>query len=106
MASGLILVSLEIIKIYQKIYLSELEGEKKFIKWLINDNNDGKNILENAISAQVNPKELIFFYKNIFDIIEQAKDKKIIYRILEKKKRKYIFIMCKRRKIVFVIIFL
>jgi hypothetical protein len=47
-ASGLILASLEIIKIYQKIYLSELEGEKKFIKWLINDNNDGKNILENA----------------------------------------------------------
>ena len=104
MASGLILVSLEIIKIYQKIYLSELEGEKKFIKWLINDNNDGKNILENAISAQVNPKELIFFYKNIFDIIEQAKDKKIIYRILEKRKEN-IFLLCVKEEKLFLLLF-
>ena len=103
-ASGLILVSLEIIKIYQKIYLSELEGEKKFIKWLINDNNDGKNILENAISAQVNPKELIFFYKNIFDIIEQAKDKKIIYRILEKRKEN-IFLLCVKEEKLFLLLF-
>ena len=103
-ASGLILVSLEIIKIYQKIYLSELEGEKKFIKWLINDNNDGKNILENAIGAQVNPKELIFFYKNIFDIIEQAKDKKIIYRILEKRKEN-IFLLCVKEEKLFLLLF-
>ena len=103
-ASGLILASLEIIKIYQKIYLSELEGEKKFIKWLINDNNDGKNILENAISAQVNPKELIFFYKNIFDIIEQAKDKKIIYRILEKRKEN-IFLLCVKEEKLFLLLF-
>lgn len=103
-ASGLILASLEIIKIYQKIYLSELEGEKKFIKWLINDNNDGKNILENAIGAQVNPKELIFFYKNIFDIIEQAKDKKIIYRILEKRKEN-IFLLCVKEEKLFLLLF-
>ena len=104
MASGLILVSLEIIKIYQKIYSKELEGEDKFIEWLLNDNNDGKNILENTISAQVNPKELIFFYKNIFDIIEQAKNKKIIYRILEKRKEN-IFLLCVKEEKLFLLLF-
>ena len=103
-ASGLILVSLEIIKIYQKIYSNELEGEGKFIEWLLNDNNDGKNILENTISSQVNPKELIFFYKNIFGIIEQAKNKKIIYRILEKRKEN-IFLLCVKEEKLFLLLF-
>ena len=103
-ASGLILVSLEIIKIYQKIYLNELEGEENFMEWLINDNNDGKNILENAISAQVNPKELIFFYKNIIDIIDQAKNKKIIYKILEKRKEN-IFLLCVKEEKLFLLLF-
>jgi len=103
-ASGLILVSLEIIKIYQKICLNELEGETKFFKWLINDNNDGKNILENAIGAQVNPKQLLLFYKNIFDIIEQAKNKKIIYKILEKRKEN-IFLLCVKEEKLFLLLF-
>ena len=104
MSSGLILVSLEIIKIYQKIYLNELEGESKFFEWLINDNNDEKNILENAIGIQANPKELILFYKFIFDIIDKAKNKKVIYRILEKRKEN-IFLLCVKEEKLFLLLF-
>lgn len=105
MASGLILVSLEIIKIYHKIYLNELEGEEKFFEWLINDNNDGKNIFENAIGAQVNPKELLLFYKNIFDIIENTQNKKIIYRILEKRKENIFLLSVKEEKLFLLLFF-
>ena len=103
--SGLILVSLEIIKIYYKILKNEIDGEEKFFKWLINDNNDGENILEKGICIQTNPKDQICFYGKIFELIDSFKNKKVIYKILENRKEN-IFALCAKEEKLFLLLFL
>ena len=103
--SGLILVSLEIINIYYAIYKNEIDGEEKFFKWLINDNNEGENILEKGICIQSNPKDQIKFYGKIFEMIESFKNKKLIYKILENRKEN-IFTLCAKEEKLFLLLFL
>lgn len=105
LSSGLILVSIEIINIYHKIYLHEVDGEDKFFEWLINDNNEGQNLLEAGISMQATPREQISFYKHIFDLIEKSNNKKIIYKILEKRKENIFLLSVKEEKL-FLLLFL
>ena len=103
--SGLILVSLEIINIYYTILLNNIDGEEKFFQWLINDNNEGENVLEKGICIQSNPKDQIKFYGKIFELIESFKNKKLIYKILENRKEN-IFTLCAKEEKLFLLLFL
>ena len=105
LSSGLILVSLELINIYYKIYMNELDGEQNFLKWLINDNSEGQNILEIGIGIQSSPKEQISFYNQIFELIEKTKNKKIIYQIIEQRKENILIICVKEEKIFLLLLF-
>ena len=104
-SSGLILVSLEIINIYYKIYRNEIEGETKFFEWLINDNKEGENVLEIGIGIQTSPKDQIAFYKKIFEYIEKSTNKKIIYKIIQNRKDN-IFLLCAKEEKLFLLLFL
>ncbi len=105
LSSGLILVSLELINIYYKIYMNELDGEQNFLKWLINDNNEGQNVLEIGICIQSNPIEQISFYKQVFEIIEKTNNKKIIYQIMKQRKEN-ILLLCVKEEKLFLLLFL
>ena len=102
--SGLILVSLEIINAYYKIYINEINGEEKFLNWLINDNKEGENIFEIGIGMQINPKEQIEFYGKLFEFIEKSNNQKIIYKIIEKRKNN-IFNLCAKEEKLFLFLF-
>jgi hypothetical protein len=104
-SSGLILVSLEIIKIYNKIYLNDVDGEQNFLKWLINDNNEGQNVLEIGICIQSNPVEHISFYKQVFELIENTENTKIIYQIMKHRKEN-ILLLCAKEEKLFLLLFL
>ena len=104
-SSGLILVSLEIIKIYNKIFLNNIDGEENFLKWLINDNNEGQNVLEIGICIQSNPIEQISFYKQVFEIIEKTNNNKIIYQIMKQRKEN-ILLLCVKEEKLFLLLFL
>ena len=104
-SSGLILVSLEIIKIYNKIFMNNIDGEENFLKWLINDNNEGQNVLEIGICIQSNPVEQISFYKQVFEIIEKTNNKKIIYQIMKQRKEN-ILLLCVKEEKLFLLLFL
>ena len=105
LSSGKIFLSLEIVKIYYKIYKDQSEHEKDFMNWLINDNTDGKNIFEIGIEIQSSPKDIIYFYKQLFETIENFKNNYIIYRILEKRKEN-IFILSIKEDKYFLLLFL
>ena len=105
LSSGKIFLSLEIVKIYYKIYKDQSEYEKDFMNWLINDNTDGKNIFEIGIEIQSSPKDIIYFYKQLFETIENFKNNYIIYRILEKRKEN-IFILSIKEDKYFLLLFL
>ena len=98
LSSSRIILSLEIIKIYYKIYINEIDGQKNFIDWLINSNKNEKNIFEIGIEIQSNPKEIIYFYKQLFEIIEKIPNNNIIYRILEKRKENIFILSIKEDK--------
>ena len=102
--SGLILVALEIINAYYKININEINGEKNFLNWLINDNKEGENIFEIGIGMQINPKEQIEFYGKIFEFIEKSKNKEIIYKIIEKRENN-IFNLCAKEEKLFLFLF-
>ena len=104
-SSGLILVSLEIIKIYYKILINEMGGQEKFFKWLINDNNEGENILEIGIGIQVNPKDQIYFYKQIFEFFEKSDNNNVVYQLLENRKNN-ILTLCVKEEKLFLLLFL
>ena len=104
-SSGLILVSLEIINIYYKIYINEIEGEEKFCEWLINDNKEGENVLEIGIGIQTSQKEQISFYNKIFEYIEKSNNRQIIYKIISNRKEN-IFILCAKEEKLFLLLFL
>ena len=104
-SSGLIFVSLEIINIYYKIYINEIEGEVNFFEWLINDNKEGENVFEIGIGIQASPKDQISFYKKIFEYIEKSTDKKIIYKIIQNRKDN-IFLLCAKEEKLFLLLFL
>ena len=103
-SSGLFLVSLEIIKTYHKIYAGDKDGEQNFFDWLINDNNDCQNVLEIGVGIRADPEEQILFYKQVFELIEKANNKKVIYKILEKRKEN-IFILCSKEEKLFLLLF-
>ena len=98
LSSGRIILSLEIIKIYYKIYVNEIDDKKNFIDWLINNNRNEKNIFEIGIEIQSNPKDIIYFYKQLFEIIEKIPNNNIIYRILEKRKENIFILSIKEDK--------
>ena len=102
--SGLLLVSLELINAYYKIYINEIDGEEKFLNWLINDNKEGENILEIGIFMQINPKEQIPFYKKIFEYIDKSNNKKIIYKIIENRENN-IFNLCAKEEKLFLFLY-
>ena len=104
-SSGLILVSLEIIKIYYKILINEMGGQEKFFKWLINDNNEVENILEIGIGIQVNPKDQIYFYKQIFEFFEKSDNNNVVYQLLENRKNN-ILTLCVKEEKLFLLLFL
>ena len=104
LSSGRIILSLEIIKIYYKIYVNEIDDKKNFIDWLINNNRNEKNIFEIGIEIQSNPKDIIYFYKQLFEIIEKIPNNNIIYRILEKRKEN-IFLLCVKEEKLFLLLF-
>ena len=104
-SSGLIFVSLEIINIYYKIFINEMEGEEKFFKWLINDNNESENILEIGIGIQASPKDQIAFYKQIFDLFLKSDNKNVIYQLLENRKNN-ILALCVKEEKLFLLLFL
>ena len=105
LSSGQIFLSLEIIKIYYKIYIDDNNKEKNFVDWLINDNNNGKNIFEIGVEIQSNPRDIICFYKGILEIIEKLNNNYIIYQILEKRKEN-IFILCVKEDKLYLLLFL
>ena len=100
----MLLVSLELINAYYKIYINEIDGEEKFLNWLINDNKEGENILEIGIFMQINPKEQIPFYKKIFEYIDKSNNKKIIYKIIENRENN-IFNLCAKEEKLFLFLY-
>ena len=98
LSSSQIFLSLEIIKIYYKIYTNENDGKKNFIYWLINNNNNERNIFEIGVEVQGNPKDIIYFYKQLFDIISELNNNYIIYQILDKRKENVFVLSVKEDK--------
>ena len=105
LSSGQIFLSLEIIKIYFKIYVNVIDGEKSFIDWLINSNSNEQNVFEIAIEIQANSIDIIRFFKEIFEIIEIINKTYIIYQILEKRKENIFLLSVKEDKL-FLLLFL
>ena len=105
LSSGQIFLSLEIIKIYYKIYNNDSNKEKNFVDWLINSNNNEQNIFEIGVEIQANPKDIIYFYNQILEIIEKLNNNYIIYQILEKRKEN-IFILCVKEDKLYLLLFL
>ena len=105
LSSGQIFLSLEIIKIYFKIYVNVNDGEKSFIDWLINSNSNEQNVFEIAIEIQANSMDIIRFFKEIFEIIEIINKTYIIYQILEKRKENIFLLSVKEDKL-FLLLFL
>ena len=105
LSSGQIFLSLEIIKIYYKIYNNDSNKEKNFVDWLINSNNNEQNIFEIGVEIQANPKDIIYFYNQILEITEKLNNNYIIYQILEKRKEN-IFILCVKEDKLFLLLFL
>ena len=105
LSSGQIFLSLEIIKINYKLYIEDNNKEKNFVDWLINTNSNEQNIFEIGVEIQSNPKDIIFFYNQILEIIEKLNNNYIIYQILEKRKEN-IFILCIKEDKFFLLLFL
>ena len=99
LSSGQIFLSLEIIKIYYNIYINEIDGKTNFINWLNNNNSNEQNIFEIGIEIQSNPKDIIEFYKQIFEIIEKLNNNYIVYQILEKRKENVFILTIKEEKL-------
>ena len=105
LSSGQIILSLEIIKILFSLHINSIDGEKEIIDFLINDNMSEKNIFEIGVEIQSNMKDIIYFYKQLFEIVEKLKNKYIFYHILEKRKEN-IFILCIKEEKYFLLLFL
>ena len=105
LSSGQIILSLEIIKILFSLHINYIDGEKEIIDFLINDNMSEKNIFEIGVEIQSNMKDIIYFYKQLFEIVEKLKNKYIFYHILEKRKEN-IFILCIKEEKYFLLLFL
>ena len=102
---GQIILSLEIINICYEICNKIIDGEKQFIDFLINDNNNEKNLFEIGVELQSNMKDIIYFYKHLFELVEKLKNNYIFYHILEKRKEN-IFILCIKEEKYFLFLFL
>ena len=101
---GQIILSLEIINICYEICNKIIDGEKQFIDFLINDNNNEKNLFEIGVELQSNMKDIIYFYKHLFELVEKLKNNYIFYHILEKRKEN-IFILCIKEEKYFLFLF-
>ena len=98
LSTGKIILSLEIVKIYYKILINEINGIKNFVVWLINNNSNEKNLFEIGVEIQSNPKDIIYFYKQLFEIIEKLNINYIVYQILEKRKENIFILSIKEDK--------
>ena len=98
LSTGKIILSLEIVKIYYKILINEIDGKKNFVVWLINNNSNEKNLFEIGVEIQSNPKDIIYFYKQVFEIIEKLNINYIVYQILEKRKENIFILSIKEDK--------
>ena len=105
LSSGQIILTLEIIKILFSLHINYIDGEKEIIDFLINDNISEKNIFEIGVEIQSNMKDIIYFYKQLLEIVEKLKNKYIFYHILEKRKEN-IFILCIKEEKYFLLLFL
>lgn len=105
LSCGKIFLSLEIINIYHRIYNKENESEEKFLVWLFNDNKNEQNIFEIGVEIQANSKDIIYFYNQLFNIIENSNKIYFIYRILTKRKENIFLSSVKEEKIFLLLFF-